>query len=152
MENIKRKAIEVVEFLRSQKQQIGRVKLLGLKVLLPDEIDTDEVCTYITKNYMEYDAHIKSEYEAILSIWYKNLVPCVSRKECYIEELAEEVIELFQKQKRNSYDLQLLSIKVILPREADSNKISTYIVERYPEYKAHLKKQGAYPIVAIGHR
>ena len=152
MENIKRKAIEVVEFLRSQKQQIGRVKLLGIKVLLPYEIDTDKVCAYITQNYIEYDAHIKSEYEAILSIWYKNLVPCVSRKECYIEELAEELVELFQKQERNSGDLRLLSIKAMLPREADSDKISRYIVKKYPEYKAHFKKQGAYPIVAIGYR
>lgn len=145
-------AKKVVEFLRRQKQQIGNVSLLGTKVLLPNASNADKVSTYISENYMQYDAHKRSDQEPIISIWHKHLEPCVDSKVASFEELAEELVELFRCQKKEYCNLKLLSIKAMFPRGADSDKISEYIVEKYPEYKAHAKNQGEYPIVAIGYR
>lgn len=145
------KAREVVKFFRSQEQQIRNVRLLGLKVLLQPIVDVDEVSAYITKNYTQYSAHGRAESKPIMSIWYEYLMPVFDSK-WRNEDLAEEVVELFQKQKQECGDLQLLSIKVMLPKGADAGKISEYIVEKDPKYKAHSKEQGEYPIVAIGYK
>lgn len=145
-------AKKVVEFFRSQLQQVGCVKLLGMKVLLPNESNSDNVCAYISRKYIQYDAHKRSDQEPIISIWHKHLEPRVDSKVASVEELAEELVELFRCQKKEYGNLELLSIKAMFPRGADSDKISEYIVEKYPEYKAHAKNQGEYPIVAIGFR
>ena len=145
-------AKKVVEFFRSQLQQVGSAKLLGMKVLLPNGSNADKVSTYISENYMQYDAHKRSDQEPIISIWHKQLLPCVTDKAISSEMLAEELIDLFRDQKQEYEYLKLLSIKAIFPKEANSDKISKYIVEYYPEYKAHSKNQGEYPIVAIGYR
>lgn len=143
----------VVQFFRNQQQQVESVRLLGTKVLLPSNADADEVSVCISDNYMQYDAHKRSNQEPIISIWHKNLVPCVDYcKGISIEELAEELVELFRKQKREYGNLKLLSIKVMLPIGSASDEISEYVVKKYPEYKAHSKNQGEYPIVAIGYR
>ncbi len=145
------KAREVVKFFRSQEQQIGNVKLLGEKILLPSGVNVDEVSAYITLNYTQYSAHERTESKPIMSIWYEYLVPVFNSK-WRNEDLAKEVVELFQKQKQECGDLQLLSIKVMLPKGADAGKISKYIVEKDPKYKAHSKEQGEYPTVAIGYK
>lgn len=142
----------VVQFFRNQQQQVGSVRLFGAKVLLPSNADADEVSVCISDNYMQYDAHKRSDQEPIISIWHKNLVPCVDSKVISIEELAEELVELFRSQKRESGKLELLSIKAMFPKGSDSDEISGYVVKKYPEYKAHSKNQGEYPIVAIGYK
>lgn len=145
------KARELVRFFRSQEQRIGNAQLLGLKVLLPPIVDVDEVSAYITQNYTQYCSHVRSECEPIMSMWYEQLVPLFNSN-WNNEDLAKEVIELFKKQKQECGDLQLVSIKVMLPKGADAGKISEYIVEKDPEYEAHSKEQGEYPIVAIGYK
>ncbi len=152
---IKKKASQVLEFLRSQTQQIGNARLLGMKVLLSDKLEVaDKVCTHISQKEMSYDAHMKSDCESILSLWYKYLVPYVDSKIDSTENLAEEVVALFRSQKKKKGSIQLLSIKVMLPEGADTDRISNYIVENYLEYKARFKNldQGKYPVVAIGYK
>lgn len=152
---IKKKASQVLEFLRSQIQQIGNARLLGMKVLLSDKLEVaDKVCAYISQNEIPYDAHMKSKCESIFSLWYKHLAPYADSKIDSTENLAEEVVELFRSQKKKKGSIQLLSIKVMLPEGADTDRISNYIVENYPEYKARFKNQnlGKYPVVAIGYK
>lgn len=151
---LRKKTNDLLEFLRNQRQRVGSVKLLGIKVSLSDKSDVaHKLCEYISQNYMlPYNAHMKSDSKAILSVWYKHLQPCFDSKLNSVGFFAEEVVELFREQKKKQGNIQLLSIKVILPEGVDSDKICNYIVGKYPEYKARSKNQGKYPIVAIGYK
>lgn len=145
-----KEAKEVVKLFKKQRKQVGNVQLYGIKVLLQAELDADKVSKYITQNYVQYDAHMKSENEPILSIWY-HLAPCIDNKGGCVETMAEELVELFQNQ-RNDGNLKILSIKAILPKGVDADKVVKCVIKKYPKYKAHAKNQGEYPIVAIGFR
>lgn len=151
---IRKKTSQVLEFLRIQPQQIGSARLLGIKVLLLDNhIEVaKKICAYITRRNNSFKAHMKSDSKTILSVWYKDLEPPLGNILNCTEDYAEEVVELFLKQREKESNIQLLSIKVMLPSGVDTDGISNYIVENYPEYKAHFKNQGKYPIVAIGYK
>lgn len=150
---IKKKASQVLEFLRSQPQQIGNARLLGIKVLLDNNLDiARKICAYITRSNGAFKAHMKSDSKVILSVWYKDLEPCLGSILDCNEDFAEEVVELFREQSKTKDNVRLLSIKVLLPEGADTDIISKYIIENYPEYKVRLKNQGKYPIVAIGYK
>ena len=144
----------VLEFLQNQTQQVGTVKLLGVKVLLlGNDLDVaKKICANITRSNTWFKAHMKSNSEPVLSVWYGDLEPCLGSI-CYsTNDVAEEVVQLFREQTEKEGNIQLLSIKVILPRDADADSISNYIVENYPEYKARFKSQGEYPVIAIGYK
>lgn len=151
---IRKKVSQVLEFLRNQPQQIGSAKLLGIKVLLLDNNlnVVEKICAYITRSNRSFKAHMKSDSKPILSVWYNGLEPCLGSILDCTEDFAEEVVELFREQSRRKGNIQLLSIKVILPKGADTDSISNYIAENYPEYKVVSKEQGLYPIVAIGYK
>ncbi len=149
---IRKNVSQVLEFLRNQPQQVGTAKLLGVKVLL---LDNDlnvakKICAYITRSNRWFKAHMKSNSEPILSVWYKDLEPCLGSIWYCTDDFAEEVVQLFREQTKKEGNIQLLSIKVILPKGADTDSISNYIVENYPQYKARFKSQGKYPVIAIG--
>ncbi len=149
---IRKNVSQVLEFLRKQPQQVGTAKLLGVKVLLlGNDLDVaKKICANITRSNTWFKAHMKSNSEPVLSVWYGDLEPCLGSI-CYCtEDFAEEVVQLFREQTKKEGNIQLLSIKVILPEKADTNKISKYIVKNYPEYKVQSKRQGGYPVVAIG--
>lgn len=149
-----KKTSQVLKFLRKQPEQIGVARLLGKKLLLlgTELKDAKEICAEINRGGKWFKAHTKSDSEAILSVWHKELKPCLGRETDCPEDLAKEVVELFLKQIRQEGNIQLLSIKVILPEGADTEEISNYIVKNYSEYKACSKKQGQYPVVAIGYK
>lgn len=67
------------------------------------------------------------------------------------EEIAKNVVELFRRQEQQIGGVRLLSIKVSLPAGCNADEVAQYIVDHYP-YKAHSKKQGEGPMLAIGHR
>lgn len=144
-------AREVVKFFRSQPQKQGSVKLLGIKVQLK-QFNRNAYATseYIEANYPQYAAHAKDDSFDKLSIGCKKLEPiddCVSSK----KKLCEMVIALWESQKKQVWEMELISIKVMLPEWADSEEISAYIQTKHPnKYKVHPKEQGKYPIVAIG--
>ena len=145
--------LEVVRFFRSQQKQEKSVRLLGMKVLLKQyDRNADEVSKYIEVNYPQYTAHAKENSKDKLSISHRKLEPIddyVSNN----KEVCNMVIALFEAQKRKVREIELLSIKVLLPEWADAEEISSYILVKYPnQYKVHSKDQGEYPIVAIGKR
>lgn len=151
---MKRKVNEVLEFLRSQPQKVGSVRLLGVKVSVCNTEDAYKVCEQISQSHMlPYEAHMKSDTEPILSVWYKELQPYLGNNTFNsIAFFAEEVVELFREQKKNQGNIKLLNIKVMLPEGIDSREVSNYIVGKYLEYKTKPKNQGEYPIVAIGYK
>lgn len=143
-------AREVVKFFRSQPQRDRSVKLLGIKVQLKQFYrNAYTTSKYIETNYSQYTAHAKDDSFDKLSISYKKLEPiddCVSSN----LEVCEMVIALWETQKKKEWEMELISIKVMLPEWVDSEKISEYIQDKFPNYKVHPKNQGKYPIVAIG--
>ncbi len=145
-------AWEVVKFFRSQPQQEESVKLFGFKVQLKQfNRNAYETSRYIEVNFPQYTAHAKEDSIDKLSISYRKLEPiddCVSdnRKVC------DMVIALWEAQKHQAWEIELVSIKVILPKCADAQEIASFICKNYPKYKAHPKYQSEYPIVAIGNQ
>ena len=145
-------AREVVKFFRSQSQQEESVKLLGFKVQLKQfNRNAYETSRYIEVNFPQYTAHAKEDSIDKLSISYRKLEPiddCVSDK----RKVCDMVIALWEAQKHQAWEIELVSIKVILPKCADAQEIASFICKNYPKYKAHPKYQGEYPIVAIGNQ
>ena len=69
------------------------------------------------------------------------------------EKIAEDVVELFRRQEQQIGDVCLRSIKVSLPVGCEVEEVVQYIVDHYPQYKAHAKEnRGGKPMLAIGHR
>lgn len=69
-----------------------------------------------------------------------------------IKEVAKDAIALLGSQPRQLGEVKLLSIKVSLPLGCDAEEVANYIVENYPQYKAHPKDGGNGQILAVGYR
>lgn len=66
--------------------------------------------------------------------------------------VAADVVRLFESKTSCAGSVRLQSMKVALPNGCDAEKVSKYIVDHYPQYKAHAKKSEKEPMLAIGHR
>ena len=66
--------------------------------------------------------------------------------------IALDVVALFQSQTQHKGSVRLRSIKVALPNGCDANEVANWIVDNYPQYKAHSKDSAEGPMLAIGHR
>lgn len=69
-----------------------------------------------------------------------------------IQQVAKDVVELLESQQRCKGGVKLLSIKVSLPKELNAEDVANFIVDNYPQYKAHSKEGGNGHILAIGYR
>lgn len=151
-------AREVVKYFQKLPQFQESVKLLGIKVQLKTFRNAYEVARYIEVNYPQFTAHEKKDSFDSLSIGYKKLEPIdfsVSNQK--VEKVARDVLALLEEAHKNKVcelecELELISIKVMLPEWADSEVISSYISTQFKEYRVHPKYQGKYPILAIGNR
>lgn len=63
-------ARQVVDFFRNQEQQRGGIRLLSIKVSLPEGCNAEEVEKAIEGEYPQYKAHSKNE-KGVLAIGHR---------------------------------------------------------------------------------
>lgn len=64
-------ATDVIRLFKNQIQASGSVRLLSIKVELPEGCNADEVSKYIEDNCPQYKAHSKASEKPVLAIGHR---------------------------------------------------------------------------------
>lgn len=99
---------------------------------------------------MESDEIIMTKYDFYVII--KMILKSMGGIYMQTANVAADVVRLFESQTPGVGSVRLQSMKVVLPNGCDAEEVSKYIIDHYPQYKAHAKESEKAPMLAIGHR